>query len=328
MEPKRIGFVCYDGVTALDLFGPLEVFDTANQRSRGHPYELLVISPSGDRFTLDQGVVVSAQAALSGALPLDTLIVPGGSGAPDAEKTAPVVTWLKTNADRIRRVASVCIGIYLLGEAGLLDGRRATTHWRFATDVARRFPNIRLQPDAIYIRDGRFSTSAGVTAGIDLALAMVEEDLGSDIALAVARDLVVYLKRSGGQMQFSEPLQFQIRATDRFAELADWMLRNLDGDLSIEALAGRAGLSPRQFSRRFKAAFGTSPGDYVERLRLDEARRRLPTGGQTMESIAASVGYASDDAFRRAFERHFGVAPSAYRQQFSIGGGRTVKLAP
>src|SRR5271170_3844315 len=197
---KRIGFVGYDGVTALDLFGPLEVFDTANQHAREalRPYELLVLSPSGAPFTLDQGIVVSAHAALSDALPLDTVIVPGGSGARDTEKTGAAVTWLKANADRIRRVASVCIGIYLLGEAGLLDGRRATTHWRFATDVARRFPNIRIQPDAIYIRDGRFSTSAGVTAGIDLALAMVEEDLGSDIALAVARDLVVYLKRSGG----------------------------------------------------------------------------------------------------------------------------------
>jgi transcriptional regulator GlxA family with amidase domain len=319
MSVKRIGFVGYDGVTALDLFGPLEVFDTANQHVRQgtRPYELVVLSPTGKPFRLEQGVAVSAHAALGDAPSFDTIVVPGGGGARDAEKIRPAVAWLKANADRFRRVASVCIGIYLLGETGLLDGRRATTHWRFAADVARRFPNIRLQPDAIYIRDGQFSTSAGVTAGIDLSLAMVEEDLGSDVALAVARDLVVYLKRSGGQMQFSEPLQFQIRATDRFAELADWMLRNLDGDLSVEALAARARLSPRQFSRRFKTAFGTSPGGYVERLRLDEARRRLPAGGQTMESIAASVGYASDDAFRRAFERHFGVAPSIYRQQFS-----------
>jgi transcriptional regulator GlxA family with amidase domain len=319
MSIKRIGFIGYDAVTALDLFGPLEVFDTANTRAgvTQHPYELLVLSPTGAPFKLEQGVLVTAHQSLDDALPLDTVVVPGGSGARDTEKMRDTIAWLKENAGRFRRIASVCIGIYILGETGLLDGKRATTHWRFATDVARRFPRIAINPDAIYIRDGQLSTSAGVTAGIDLALAMVEEDLGSEMALSVARDLVVYLKRSGGQMQFSEPLQFQIRATDRFADLADWMLRNLDGDLSIDALAQRARLSPRQFSRRFKAAFGTPPGDYVERLRLDEARRRLPAGGQTVESIAASVGYASDDAFRRAFERHFGVAPSAYRQQFS-----------
>lgn len=319
MGVKRIGFIGYDGVTALDLFGPLEVFDTANTRSAQgqRPYELVVLSPTGAAFQLAQGVRVAPHESLADAFPLDTIIVPGGAGAREAEKMRDTVAWLKDNANRFRRMASVCIGIYILAETGLLDGRRATTHWRFANDVARRFPHITLNPDAIYIRDGQLSTSAGVTAGIDLALAMVEEDLGSEAALSVARDLVVYLKRTGGQMQFSEPLQFQVRATDRFADLADWMLRNLHGDLSIDALAQRARLSPRQFSRRFKAAFGTSPGDYVERLRLDEARRRLPAGGQTVESIAASVGYASDDAFRRAFERHFGVAPSAYRQQFS-----------
>jgi transcriptional regulator GlxA family with amidase domain len=319
MSVKRIGFIGYDDVTALDLFGPLEVFDTANTRvgPAQRPYELVVLSPTGAPFKLEQGVLVSAHESLADAFPLDTVLVPGGSGARDAVKARETIAWLKANAGRFRRIASVCIGIYILAETGLLDGKRATTHWRYASDVARRFPHVTLNPDAIYIRDGQLSTSAGVTAGIDLALAMVEEDLGSDAALSVARDLVVYLKRSGGQMQFSEPLQFQIRAADRFGELADWMLRNLHGDLSIDALAQRARLSPRQFSRRFKAVFGTSPGDYVERLRLDEARRRLPGGGQTVESIAASVGYASDDAFRRAFERHFGVAPSAYRQQFS-----------
>jgi transcriptional regulator GlxA family with amidase domain len=319
MGVKRIGFIGYDGVTTLDLFGPLEVFDTANTRphSAQHPYELVVLSPEGAPFALEQGITVTPNAALDDGFPLDTVIVPGGRGARDAKTADPIVTWLKTNAGKFRRVASVCTGIYILAETGLLDGKRATTHWRFASDVARRFPQIALHPDAIYIRDGQMNTSAGVTAGIDLALAMVEDDLGSETALSVARDLVVYLKRSGGQMQFSEPLQFQVRATDRFADLADWMLRNLHNDLSVETLAQRARLSPRQFSRRFKAAFGTSPGDYVERLRLDEARRRLPAGGQTVESIAVSVGYASDDAFRRAFERHFGVVPSAYRQQFS-----------
>lgn len=208
--------------------------------------------------------------------------------------------------------------IYALGETGLLDGRRATTHWRFAKDVARRFPKIALEPDAIFLRDGNFYTSAGITAGIDLALSLVEEDLGETVALAVARELVVYLKRSGGQMQFSEPLQFQTRATDRFADLAAWMIRNLKKDLSIEALAERVHLGPRQFTRRFKTAFDMSPADYVEMLQLDEARRRLPSASQTVESVAASIGYGSADAFRRAFERRFGIAPSLYRKQFVV----------
>jgi transcriptional regulator GlxA family with amidase domain len=183
-------------------------------------------------------------------------------------------------------------------------------------DLARRFPKIQVQADALFTRDGAIYTSAGVTAGIDLSLSLVEADLGRKVALGVARDLVVYLKRSGGQMQFSEPLQFQIRASDRFADLADWMLRNLRNDLSIEKLAARIHLSPRQFSRRFKATFGMTPADYVERLRLDDARRRLSSSSPSLESIALSVGYTSADAFRRAFERNFGVAPSDYRRQF------------
>ncbi|HUO94539.1 MAG TPA: GlxA family transcriptional regulator [Rhizomicrobium sp.] len=320
MGMKRIGFVGYDGVSALDLFGPLEVFDTANTRSPDAQcsYHPVVLSPTGAPFMLEQRVQVTPHAALADALPLHTVIVPGGSGARDSDKTRLVANWLRANKNKFVRIASVCTGIYFLAEAGLLDGKRATTHWRFASDVARKYPHIVIQPDAICIRDGQIATSAGVTAGIDLALALVQEDLGNETALSIARDLVVYLRRSGGQMQFSEPLQLQIRVGDRFAELADWMSDHLRDDLSVNALAQHARLSPRQFSRRFRAAFGTSPGDYVERLRLDEARRRLPAGGQTVESIAASVGYASDDAFRRAFERHFGVAPSTYREQFSL----------
>ena len=193
---------------------------------------------------------------------------------------------------------------------------RATTHWRYAADVARRFPSIRLEPDAIYIRDGHIYTSAGVTAGIDLALAFIEADLGGRIALAAARELVVYLKRTGGQMQYSEPLQFQARATDRFADLAAWLVSNLKKDISVEVMAERVGLGPRHFSRKFKSVFGTAPADYVEALRLDESRKRLGAPNQTIDSVAASVGYASADAYRRAFERRFGVAPSLYKKKF------------
>ncbi|MBD5655340.1 MAG: helix-turn-helix domain-containing protein, partial [Candidatus Eremiobacteraeota bacterium] len=202
-----------------------------------------------------------------------------------------------------------------LAESGLIDGRRATTHWRFAADAARQRPQVNFDPDAIFIRDGPYATSAGITAGIDLALALVEEDLGPALALAVARELIVYVKRTGGQLQYSEPLRFQTRANDGFAELGTWLPANLDGDLTTERLAERVGLSERHFRRRFQDAFGASPAQYVERLRLDEGRRRLETRS-TVESIARAVGYESADAFRRSFERLFGIGPTLYRARF------------
>ncbi|HEY1709450.1 MAG TPA: GlxA family transcriptional regulator [Rhizomicrobium sp.] len=314
---RRIGFVGYDDLTLLDLAGPLEVFDTANSRAGAAVYENVVLAAKARPFVSESGVAITPNATFASAPALDTVLVAGGRGLRDAATAAPVVQWLKQSAPRIRRVASICTGVEALAQSGLLDGRRATTHWRFAAGVAQRYPRVTFAPDALFIRDGKFYTSAGVTAGIDLALALVEEDLGEKIALAVARELVVYLKRPGGQTQFSEPLQFQTRSTDRFADLAAWMIRNLKEDFSVETLASRAGLGPRHFSRRFKTAFGASPASYVERLRLDEARRRLPSPRQTVDSVAASVGYASADAFRRAFERRFGVAPSVYRKRFA-----------
>jgi transcriptional regulator GlxA family with amidase domain len=319
MPPRRIGFVGYDQITALDLVGPMEAFDSANAHcEHGSPaYSFVVLSHRGRPFVSEAGLKISADASLDDAPPLDTIIVPGGKGLRVSDDVKPIARWLKTRSRRVRRLASVCTGIYALGEAGLMDGRRATTHWHFAADVARRFPAIRLEPDAIYIRDGHIFTSAGVTAGIDLALAFIEADLGGRIALAAARELVVYLKRTGGQMQYSEPLQFQARATDRFADLAAWLVSNLKKDLSVDVMAERVGLGPRHFSRKFKSVFGAAPADYVEALRLDESRKRLGAPNQTIDSIAASVGYASADAYRRAFERRFGVAPSLYKKKFA-----------
>lgn len=312
---RRIGFIVYDGLTALDLAGPLEVFACANAHIPS-AYELLVLGATGKAITAESGLRVTPASALARTPRLDTIIVPGGVGLREDRIAAPIVAWLRSRG-RTRRIASVCTGIYALAATGLLDGRRATTHWRFASDVARHFPKITLEPDAIFLKDGNLFTSAGVTAGIDLALAFVENDLGPRVALAVARELVVYLKRTGGQMQFSEPLQFQTRATDRFADLAAWMVSNLRKDLSVESLAARAGLGTRHFSRRFTTVFGMPPAAYVEQLRLDEARKRLDAPGQTVDSVAASVGYASADSFRRAFERRFGVPPSQYRGRFA-----------
>jgi transcriptional regulator GlxA family with amidase domain len=312
---RRIGLILFDGLTALDLVGPLDVFDTANQQSPS-AYEIFILGAGGKPIVASSWLHLTPDTTLAKAPALDTIIVPGGAGLRDPAIGGPISAWLKTRR-RTRRVASVCTGIYALGEAGLLDDRRATTHWRFAADVARRYPKIALEPDAIFLKDENFYTSAGVSAGIDLALSFVEDDLGPRIALGVARELVVYLKRSGGQMQYSEPLQFQARAGDRFADIAAYIVANLKKDLSVDALAARAGFGARHFARRFAIVFGMPPAAYVEQLRLEEARKRLGLPNHTIDSVAASVGYASGDSFRRAFERRFGVAPSLYARRFT-----------
>jgi transcriptional regulator GlxA family with amidase domain len=248
---------------------------------------------------------------------LDTLLIPGGRGLRLREQYQRVASWICERDSRIRRIASICTGIYALAATGLLDGKCVTTHWKFAGDVAQRFPRVQVDANAIFIKAGKFYTAAGITAGIDLALALIEEDHGPGLALSVARDLVVYLKRSGGQEQYSEPLQFQTRCSDRLSDLAPWISAHLKRNLSVEALAERATLSPRHFTRRFKEAFGVNPGEFVEKLRLDEARLRLMNSGSTIEGVADSVGFGSADSFRRAFERRFGVAPSVYRGRFA-----------
>ncbi len=331
MTRRRVGLIGFDGLTALDLVGPSEAFANAcveDESGKPQPaYEIVVLGLTRRPFTAaGSGLVFRPHTTLEQAPELDTLVIPGGPGLRQPATQARVAAWVKQRAGRIRRVASVCTGLYGMAAAGLLDGRRATTHWAHARDAQQRFPRVRLEPDALYIKDGKFYSSAGITAGIDLALTLIEEDLGPRAALAVARELVVYLKRPGGQEQFSEPLRFQTQSADRFADLAAWMAGHLRQDLSVETLAERACLCPRHFTRRFKQAFRMTPADFVERLRLDEARRRLSARGDTIEEVADSVGFHSGDAFRRAFERRFGVTPSGYRERFVLGraagGGR------
>jgi transcriptional regulator GlxA family with amidase domain len=322
MKPLRIGIVGFDQMDALDLVGPAEAFASAQVCDpRGNPgpaYEVVILGLTNSRFVSESGIVFQPQTTLRAAPKLDTIIIPGGAGLRRAETNRAVTCWLVDRAGKTRRVVSICTGIYALAASGLLDGRRVTTHWRFAADVARRFPTLQVQPNALFIRDGNFYTSAGVTAGIDLALALIEEDLGRKAALRVARDLVVYLKRPGGQDQYSEPLRFQTMATDRLAELASWIATNPQRDLSITVLADRACLSPRHFIRRFKAAFGQSPGAFVQDRRLDEARRRLTAENISIDAIAASVGFQSTDAFRRAFRHRFRITPTRYRRSFGF----------
>ncbi len=322
MKPKRIGFLGYDNIMALDLAGPMDAFTSAVTEQSGRPaencYDVVIIGLNDRPFTAESGIVFKPHTTITRAPALDTLIIPGGSGLrkPDTQKKA--AEWVRSRASGIRRIASVCTGVYALAAAGLIDGLHVTTHWRYARDLADRFPRLHVDPDALYLKEGRFYTCAGVTSGIDLSLALIEEDFGSQVALAVARELVVYLKRPGGQEQFSEPLRFQTQSTDALAELAGWMQGHLRQDLSVRELAERACLSPRHFSRRFKHAFGATPAAFVEDLRLGEARDRLTTAARSIEEVATSVGFASADAFRRAFERRFGVKPSTYRKHFKV----------
>ncbi len=320
IAPRRIGLLAYDDVAALDLSVVLEAFTIADGGARGQArtrYDPVVIGLTPGPVTAESGLRLLPDVALDEAPDLDTLIVPGGCGLRRPEIAAPVAAWLKSRAGGTRRMVTVCTGLYGLAASGLLDGRRATTHWQFTADVAARFPKVRLEPDAIFVKDGPFYSSAGMTAGIDLALALIEEDHGPALALSVARYMVVYMKRSGGQLQYSEPLRFQTRAGDPFADLAALMVGDLAADWSVEAMAQRARLSTRQFTRRFKAAFDVTPAVYLETLRLDEARLRLASGRDGLARIAHAVGFQSDDVFRRAFERRFGVTPSAYRGRFA-----------
>jgi transcriptional regulator GlxA family with amidase domain len=320
MKPLRVGLIGYDGVQALDIIGPSDAFTIAeiegDNGQRRPCYEVIIVGITNKPFRAESGIYFQPHTTLRYAPTLDTLIIPGGRGARIGKSGNLIAKWISSRAKRIRRIASVCTGVYALAPTGLLDGRRVTTHWRFANDVARRFPKLNVDHDALFLKDGPFYTAGGITASVDLALALIEEDYGPRVALAVARELVVFLKRSGGQKQYSEPLEFQINSTDRFADLASWMVEHMRGDLSLDALAKRVCLSPRHFVRRFKQAFGGTPAAFVENLRLDEARRRLSERTQTIENVASSVGFQSDDVFRRAFQRRFGVKPSSYRSQF------------
>lgn len=321
MKVRRVAILGYDGVQALDVVGPADVFAVANALKGRDPapYDIALLAPRSGPIATESGVRLCADGTLSDVALFDTAIVPGGKAVRlNSHTRAAIATWLTTHAQKARRVASVCTGIYALADTGLLDGRNVTTHWRFANDVQQRWPKLRVNADSIFVKDGKFYTSAGVTAGIDLALSFVEEDFGSELALAVAREIVVYLKRSGGQLQYSQPLLAQTQAKTAFGNLAEWIRGNLHKDLTLEVLAERVNLSPRHFARKFKATFGVTPADFVEELRLDEARWLLVNAEDSISDLADSVGYASDDTFRRAFERRFSVPPAEYRRRFSL----------
>lgn len=315
-----IEILAYPAVQLLDVAGPLQVFASTNELTAGVGeiplYATRVVSAGAPVVTSSAGLGLVTAPLPSPQAATDTLIVAGGSGVHAAAADAEMLDWVRARATRARRVASVCTGAFLLAAAGLLNGRRAATHWLHCAELARRYPAIRVEPDPIFVRDGVFWTSAGVTAGIDLALALVEEDAGRDVALAVARHLVMFLKRPGGQAQFSTTLLLQ-HAEDRFGALHGWMAGRLADDLSLPVLARKVGMSERNFSRRYLEATGITPARAVERLRMEAARRLLSDTNLPVKRIAARCGFGSEETLRRSFVRLLAATPQDYRARFS-----------
>jgi transcriptional regulator GlxA family with amidase domain len=315
---KAIGLLAYADMQALDLTGPLDVFGAANALAPGMPpYGLHVIGVSKDIVHAENGLAILPACSIEDAPPLDTLLIPGGIGSRLGHADPQLLAWLRRQAATARRMVSVCTGAYMLAATGLLDGRRVATHWRYAGDLARRFPAIHVEPERLFLRDGCFATSGGLTAGIDLALALVEEDLGATVSLAVARYLVMYVTRPGNQTQFSAPLAAQAQATGRMGGLVDWLLAHLKDDITSERMAEQVSMSPRHFRRVFAETFGTSPTRFVEHLRLEQACLRLTRDRTSIERIAASVGFRSADVFRRAFRARYDATPGEYRERFA-----------
>ncbi|MCX5394286.1 GlxA family transcriptional regulator [Streptomyces sp. NBC_00094] len=320
MTQRPVLVVLFDGVQSLDVTGPFEVFAGAG-RAAGDPaaYPIRTASLDGGPVRTHSGLrllpdTTLAEAVADGAP--HTLVVPGGEGTRRPDPA--LIDWLRTHAPRAVRLVSVCTGALLLAEAGLLDGHRVTTHWLACDHLARCYPEVDVDPDPIFVRDGRLSTSAGVTAGIDLALALVEEDLGRTVALTVARHLVVFLRRPGNQAQFSAQLSAQTAHREPLRDLQHWITEHPGADLSVEALAARARLSPRHFARAFHAETGTTPGRYVDRVRLEHARRLLEETSRGVEEVSRASGYGTPEAMRRAFVKALDTAPAEYRRRFHV----------
>ncbi|WP_405574227.1 GlxA family transcriptional regulator [Streptomyces sp. NBC_01167] len=315
MTDRSVLVVLFDGVQSLDVTGPVEVFTGAGKVTGGrggYPLRTAALGTAPVRTT--SGLTLVPDATLAEAPTPHTLLVPGGQGTRRPDPA--LIAWLRENGPRAERLVSVCTGALLLAEAGLLDGRRATTHWAVCDHFARTYPRVEVDPDPVYVRDGHIATSAGVTAGIDLALALVEEDHGRDIALTVARHLVVFLRRPGNQAQFSTQLAAQTAHREPLREVQQWVTEHPDGDLSVEALAGRARLSPRHFARAFQAETGTTPGRYVDGVRLEHARRLLEDTADGVEEVSRASGYGTPEAMRRAFLKSLGAGPAEYRRRF------------
>jgi len=326
---RRVVVLIYEGLQALDAVGPLEVFSGANElctrQGKPVPYSVEIVAPKAGPQLCESGYALVAPLAydeLRG--PIDTLIVVGGNGSRVVRHDPKLRAWLKRAAKKVRRLCSVCTGALVLAEAGLLDGKRATTHWARIDHMQQRYPRVQVERDPIFVRDGSVYTSAGVTAGIDLALALVEDDVGAEVARTVARWLVVFLQRPGGQAQFSAHVASDPPRDASFHELQAFIAEHPEHDLSVPALASRMGMSPRNFARRFREQLGVSPTQYVLRARVESARARLEQGDESIEAIASRCGFGTEETMRRLFQKLVHVAPRGYRQRFA--GSRDKRL--
>ena len=322
MNPKRIGFLGFEGVAASDLTRAGDVLAAATldggYGNRISCYQIDTIGFTSECFRAESGIAFRPESTLETASELDTIVIPGGDGLRRSLVRETIADWVLARVNETRRVVAVGGGIYGVAPTGLLDGREVTTHWRYASDVARFFPNLRVDPRRHLVKDGAFYTSSGPSAAIDLSLALIEEDYGRQIASVVAPEFISAAMNGNGQHKLSSPLVFDSQPADRFAELIPWIMRNLHEDLSINTLARRACMSPSHFNRAFKSLFGSAPGEFVEILRINEAKRRLSVPKRTLETIAASVGFSDAQTFRRAFERRLGAKPRSYLKNFNV----------
>jgi transcriptional regulator GlxA family with amidase domain len=317
---RRVAIVVFEGLQLLDAAGPAEVFSQATRL--GAPgYDVTLVGRSAATTAGISLAPLVDFAAARGAL--DTLMVAGGLGTAEAQRDDELVGWVRAAAERSRRVTSVCSGAFVLARAGLLDGRRATTHWDSCALLARRYPAITVDPDPIFVRDGNVYTSAGVTAGMDLTLALVEEDMGPAVAMEVARRLVLFARRPGGQAQFSVQLAAQAASPGPLRDLQAWIAEHPGADLSARALADRLHVSPRTLARAFAREVGMTPGAYVEAVRVEQARSRLESGHGALAAVARACGFGTTETMRRAFHRRLGVAPADYRTRFQTPTGGT-----
>ena len=321
MNPKRIGFLGFEGVAASELTRAADVLAAAaldgGYGNRISCYQISTIGFASECFRGDSGIAFWPDSTFETASELDTIVIPGGDGLRCSSVSETIGEWVLARLNETRRVVAVGGGIYGVAPTGLLDGREVTTHWRYASDVARSFPNLRVDPRRHLVKDGAFYTSGGPSAAIDLSLALIEEDYGRHVASVVAQEFVSAPMNGNGQHKLPRPLVFDSQPANRFAELIPWIMRNLHEDLSINTLARRACMSPSHFNRAFKSVFGSAPGEFVETLRINEAKRRLSVPKRTLETIAASVGFSDAQTFRRAFERRVGAKPRSYLKNFN-----------
>jgi transcriptional regulator GlxA family with amidase domain len=321
MNPKRIGFLGFEGIAASDLTGAADVFAAATldggYGNRIACYQVCTIGFSSERFRSDSGISFIPDIPADTPDEIDTIVVPGGNGLRQPSMSARIADWILARASRTRRFGTIGAGIYGIAPTGLLDGREVTTHWHCAADVARWFPKLRLDPRRHLVKDGPLYTSSGPSAANDLALTLIEEDYGRHVATHVAKEFVSAAVQGNGKHKLPDPAVFDSQPADRFAELIPWIMRNLHSDLSVNTLARKACMSPSHFNRAFKSVFGETPTEFVETLRINEARRRLSVPKRTLDTIAASVGFSNAQSFQRAFERKFKSKPRAYLKNFN-----------